>query len=149
MDCIEGPAADGQEEKSLHALSSASLSSKSFVPEFLLLMAEAEPVSPQLTRLHRLCKAACPGMCCKLSSLHSLHLQLPTAEEILAHLSGRRLSVLVFFLDETFEEITYDITTTVSARHLLGQGTYHYCPPKMQAPGWNFHCGEGPCMAIC
>ncbi|KIY99686.1 hypothetical protein MNEG_8273, partial [Monoraphidium neglectum] len=38
---------------------------------------------------------------------------LPTSEEILAHLSSRRLSVLVFFLDETFEEIAYDITTTV------------------------------------
>lgn len=39
--------------------------------------------------------------------------QLPTSEEIVAHLSGRRLSQLVFFLDETFEEVSYDITTTV------------------------------------
>ncbi|GBF96810.1 hypothetical protein Rsub_09666 [Raphidocelis subcapitata] len=39
---------------------------------------------------------------------------LPTSEEIIAALSGRRLSVLVFFLDETFEEVAYDVTTTVA-----------------------------------
>jgi len=41
------------------------------------------------------------------------HPQLPTSEEVLAHLSSRKLSVLVFFLDETFEEVSYDVTTTV------------------------------------
>lgn len=39
--------------------------------------------------------------------------QLPTADEISAHLSGRPLKAIVFFLDETFEELAYDITTSV------------------------------------
>ena len=33
----------------------------------------------------------------------------------MAHLSGMKLSMLVFFLDETFDEISYDVTTTVRA----------------------------------
>ncbi|KAF8058864.1 KIN14I [Scenedesmus sp. PABB004] len=40
--------------------------------------------------------------------------QLPSVEEIAAHLAGGRLSTLVFFLDETFEEVAYDITTSVA-----------------------------------
>lgn len=36
----------------------------------------------------------------------------------MTHLSGKKLSVLVFFLDETFEEVTFDITTTVRAWRL-------------------------------
>lgn len=39
---------------------------------------------------------------------------IPPREEIEALLSGRKLTTIVFFLDETFEEITYDMTTTVS-----------------------------------
>lgn len=38
---------------------------------------------------------------------------LPTTEEIEALLAGRKLTTIVFFLDETFEELEYDITTTV------------------------------------
>lgn len=38
---------------------------------------------------------------------------LPSMEEIDALLSGRRLNTIVFFLDETFEELSYDVTTTV------------------------------------
>ncbi|KAG0610249.1 hypothetical protein M758_7G050400 [Ceratodon purpureus] len=38
----------------------------------------------------------------------------PTQEEIEALLEGRRLTTIAFFLDETFEDITYDMTTTVS-----------------------------------
>lgn len=38
---------------------------------------------------------------------------LPSMEEIDALLSGRRLNTIVFFLDETFEELAYDVTTTV------------------------------------
>jgi hypothetical protein len=40
-------------------------------------------------------------------------LQQPTAEEIEAQLSGRALTAVVFFLDETFEEIAWDMSTTV------------------------------------
>lgn len=40
-------------------------------------------------------------------------LQLPTAEEIDALVHERKLTAIVYFLDETFEELTYDVTTTV------------------------------------
>ncbi|GLC77793.1 hypothetical protein PLESTB_000955500 [Pleodorina starrii] len=38
---------------------------------------------------------------------------LPQIDEIDALLNGRQLQAIVFFLDETFEELTYDVTTTV------------------------------------
>ncbi|CAK9139640.1 unnamed protein product [Ilex paraguariensis] len=38
---------------------------------------------------------------------------IPGREEIAALLTGRKLTTIVFFLDETFEEITYDMSTTV------------------------------------
>lgn len=43
-----------------------------------------------------------------------LCMQLPSVEEIVAHLQGHRLTTIVFFLDETFEEVAYDITTSVA-----------------------------------
>lgn len=39
---------------------------------------------------------------------------IPGREEIDALLTGRKLTTIVFFLDETFEEIAYDMTTTVA-----------------------------------
>lgn len=39
---------------------------------------------------------------------------IPGREEIEAVLTGRKLTTIVFFLDETFEEITYDMATTVA-----------------------------------
>ncbi|KAL6530974.1 hypothetical protein OROHE_014456 [Orobanche hederae] len=39
---------------------------------------------------------------------------VPGLEEIEAVLTGKKLTTVVFFLDETFEEITYDMTTTVA-----------------------------------
>ncbi|KAL6530939.1 Kinesin-like protein KIN-14E [Orobanche hederae] len=39
---------------------------------------------------------------------------VPGREEIEAVLTGKKLTTVVFFLDETFEEITYDMTTTVA-----------------------------------
>ncbi|ESR38458.1 hypothetical protein CICLE_v10024719mg [Citrus x clementina] len=39
---------------------------------------------------------------------------IPGREEIEALLTGRKLTTIVFFLDETFEEISYDMATTVS-----------------------------------
>uniref|UniRef100_A0A061QQX7 Kinesin-like calmodulin binding protein n=1 Tax=Tetraselmis sp. GSL018 TaxID=582737 RepID=A0A061QQX7_9CHLO len=38
---------------------------------------------------------------------------LPSTEEIEALFASRKLTTIVFFLDETFEELEYDITTTV------------------------------------
>ena len=39
---------------------------------------------------------------------------IPGREEIEALMTGRKLTTIVFFLDETFEEITYDMSTTVA-----------------------------------
>ena len=39
---------------------------------------------------------------------------IPAREEIEAILTNQKLTTIVFFLDETFEEITYDMATTVS-----------------------------------
>ncbi|XP_058069512.1 kinesin-like protein KIN-14I isoform X2 [Magnolia sinica] len=39
---------------------------------------------------------------------------IPAHEEIEALLTGRKLTTIVFFLDETFEEITYNMATTVA-----------------------------------
>ncbi|KAL9328352.1 hypothetical protein ACSQ67_003355 [Phaseolus vulgaris] len=39
---------------------------------------------------------------------------IPGPIEIEAMLTGKRLTTIVFFLDETFEEITYDLSTTVA-----------------------------------
>ncbi|EES13049.1 hypothetical protein BDA96_06G280500 [Sorghum bicolor] len=39
---------------------------------------------------------------------------IPAREEIDALLTSRKLTTIVFFLDETFEEITYDMATTVA-----------------------------------
>ena len=40
-------------------------------------------------------------------------MQLPTLEEIEAMLTGRKQMAIVFFLDETFEELEFDATSTV------------------------------------
>jgi len=39
--------------------------------------------------------------------------QVPSAEEIEALLAGRKQTTIVFFLDETFEELEFDATATV------------------------------------
>ncbi|WOK95314.1 kinesin-like calmodulin-binding protein [Canna indica] len=41
-------------------------------------------------------------------------LTIPAREEIEALLTGKKLTTIVFFLDETFEEIAYDMATTVA-----------------------------------
>jgi len=39
---------------------------------------------------------------------------IPGPAEIEARMTGKKLTTIVFFLDETFEEITYDMSTTVA-----------------------------------
>jgi hypothetical protein len=52
---------------------------------------------------------------------------IPAREEIEALLTGRKLTTIVFFLDETFEEITYDMATTVAdAVQVLLSLLYYY-----------------------
>ncbi|XP_074575269.1 kinesin-like protein KIN-14I isoform X2 [Curcuma longa] len=41
-------------------------------------------------------------------------LTIPSRQEIEALLTSKKLTTIVFFLDETFEEITYDMATTVA-----------------------------------
>ena len=38
---------------------------------------------------------------------------VPSQDELEAVLVGKKLTTTLFFLDETFEDITYDITTTI------------------------------------
>ena len=45
--------------------------------------------------------------------VHPTLLQLPATEELDALFATRRLVTIVSFLDETFEELSYDVTTTV------------------------------------
>lgn len=69
----------------------------------------------QVTHLCR-CKQSCslrrssPIHC---DSVHPTLLQLPATEELDALFATRRLVTIVSFLDETFEELSYDVTTTV------------------------------------
>ena len=48
--------------------------------------------------------------------------QLPSTEEIEALFEDRKLNTIVFFLDETFEELSYDVTASVleSVEQLAG-----------------------------
>lgn len=55
----------------------------------------------------------------------ALWLQSPTAEEIEAQLSGQTLTAVVFFLDETFEEVTYGMSTTVADAVIQLAGLIH------------------------
>ena len=48
-----------------------------------------------------------------MSCTSALSLQLPSADECDALIHDRKLTAIVYFLDETFEELTYDVTTTV------------------------------------
>lgn len=44
-----------------------------------------------------------------------MHLpQTPTAEELDAIIQNKPLSLVVYFLDDTFEELTYDPSTTIA-----------------------------------
>lgn len=53
---------------------------------------------------------------------------IPCREEIEALLIGKKLTTIVFFLDETFEEISYDMSTTVSnAVEVLLMPTFFLC----------------------
>uniref|UniRef100_A0A7S0WQ45 Kinesin motor domain-containing protein n=1 Tax=Chlamydomonas leiostraca TaxID=1034604 RepID=A0A7S0WQ45_9CHLO len=51
--------------------------------------------------------------CLKRSAKAGPRRTLPSTEEIEALLADRRLNTIVFFLDETFEELAYDVATTV------------------------------------
>lgn len=50
---------------------------------------------------------------CSMPCTPALSVQLPSADECDAIIHDRKLTAIVYFLDETFEELTYDVTTTV------------------------------------
>lgn len=39
---------------------------------------------------------------------------VPSPEELVSLIQNRRLTTIVFFLDDTFEEVSYDMTTTAA-----------------------------------
>ena len=53
---------------------------------------------------------------------------IPGPKEIEALLTGRKHTTIVFFLDETFEEITYDMSTTVAdAVEVFSKTLIYFC----------------------
>ena len=48
-----------------------------------------------------------------IGTLQYVTMQLPSTEELEALFADRKLNTIVFFLDETFEELAFDVTTTV------------------------------------
>ncbi len=67
--------------------------------------------------LHHACSKAVEPLhaswCVQLVTHSALLAQLPSADECDALIHDRKLTAIVYFLDETFEELTYDVTTTV------------------------------------
>jgi hypothetical protein len=54
-------------------------------------------------------------------------LQLPSTDEIEAMFTDRRLNTIVFFLDETFEELSYDVTGGEVAIVCMGTCNVYLC----------------------
>jgi hypothetical protein len=81
-----------------------------------LLCALAQEVPVGHSTLHA-APCGCPHHarcgCCKWGADSRRLLQLPTVEEIESLSQAKKLTTIVFFLDETFEELQYDVTTTV------------------------------------
>jgi len=44
-------------------------------------------------------------------------LQLPSVDEISAHMSGTKLTTIIFFLDETFEEVSEGQVALITGIH--------------------------------
>ncbi|KAL0286920.1 UNVERIFIED_CONTAM: Kinesin-like protein KIN-14I [Sesamum angustifolium] len=69
---------------------------------------------------------------------------IPGREEIDAVLTGKKLTTIVFFLDETFEEITYDMATTVADAvemiKIYRRSTCRFKASKDRSKGEILHC---------
>lgn len=63
---------------------------------------------------------------------------VPGREEIEALLTGRKLTTIVFFLDETFEEIKYDMTTTVADAVEVSIFSFYLCKHSLIVPVFKF-----------
>ncbi|MCO5547391.1 hypothetical protein L7F22_000840 [Adiantum nelumboides] len=80
-----------------------------YLSEYVHDIAYAQDSSPEIQRL-----ALNTWNALKRSVKAGARRSIPAQEEIEALLAGRKLTTIVFFLDETFEEIPYDMTTTVA-----------------------------------
>lgn len=80
-----------------------------FLSEYVRNEAESENSDPDIQVL-----ALSTMSTLKISSNVGARQKMPGREEIKALLIGKPLTTTVFFLDETFEEITYGIATTVA-----------------------------------
>ncbi|KAJ9511982.1 hypothetical protein QJQ45_004434 [Haematococcus lacustris] len=78
------------------------------VSEYIHAVAQDEGEPPLVRSL-----ASKTWNCLKRSTKAGPRRTLPTAEEIEALFAERKLNTIVFFLDETFEELSFDVTTTV------------------------------------
>ena len=78
------------------------------VSEYIHNVAHDESEAPEVRAL-----ATKAWNALKRSAKAGTRRSIPAAEEIEALLAGRKLTTIVFFLDETFEELEYDVTTTV------------------------------------
>ena len=74
-----------------------------------LVLTEGAPHRPNTAPIAPACTCNCPT-----DSIVGL-VQLPSSEEINAVLHGRKLTTIIFFLDETFEEVQYrQMSTSMS-----------------------------------
>ncbi|KAI5068842.1 hypothetical protein GOP47_0017187 [Adiantum capillus-veneris] len=80
-----------------------------YLSEYVHDVAYAKDSSPEIQRL-----ALNTWNALKRSVKAGARRSIPAQEEIEALLAGRKLTTIVFFLDESFEEIPYDMTTTVA-----------------------------------
>lgn len=59
--------------------------------------------------------------------------QVPTPEELDSILQNKPLSLVVYFLDDTFEELTYDPSTTIAEARAEAP-TSPPCAPRIASP---------------
>ena len=80
-----------------------------YLSEYVHDVAYAHDTSPELKNL-----ALDTWNALKRSVKAGARRSIPAQEEIEALLSGQKLTTIIFYLDDSFEEISYDMTTTVA-----------------------------------
>jgi hypothetical protein len=93
-----------------------------------------------------------PGWACLCKGLTLLVcvcgcvLQLPSVDEISAHMGGNKLTTIIFFLDETFEEVSATATVLQQRRH---SGQTQYPPGSACLFGCEFGHPQVTAVASC
>jgi hypothetical protein len=80
-----------------------------YISEYVRTVAHAHDTPPEIKKL-----ALNTWNALKRSIKAGARRSIPAKEEIEALLSGQKLTTIIFYLDDSFEEITYDMTTTVA-----------------------------------